>query len=190
MKAFALLCVLASVVTSAPAFAADSTYRADPPHSSATFTVTHLGIAHVNGVIPVKIATLELSDGSNVPSSASASLDPSGIDTRNADRDADLRSGHFFDVANYPSMEFKSTKIAAADASHFSISGDLTMHGQTHPVVLEAQFLGRMTDSRGRVHVAYSAKGTLDRTQWGMTYGQVVAGNSIDLDIEIEAIKQ
>jgi polyisoprenoid-binding protein YceI len=165
-------------------------FVADPPHSSATFTVTHLGISHVSGVIPFKNVTLTIPDGSNIPTSAEATFDPSGIDTRNSDRDADLRSPHFFDVATYPSMQFKSTKITATDATHFTMSGDLTMHGQTHPVTLDGQFLGRMTDGRGHLHVAYSAKTTLDRTQWGITYGQIVAGNAIDVDIEIEAIKQ
>lgn len=172
------------------AVCADATYRADPPHSSATFTVTHLGISHVSGSIPIKVATLTIADGSNIPSAAAASFDPSGIDTHNGDRDADLRSAHFFDVATDPKMEFVSTKIAATDATHFTMTGDLTMHGQTHPLTLDAQFLGRMSDGRGRTRVGYSGKATIDRTQWGMTYGSIVAGNTIDVDIEIEAIKQ
>ncbi|HET9029842.1 MAG TPA: YceI family protein [Candidatus Aquilonibacter sp.] len=178
------------IACSASATAATATFRADPPHSSATFTVTHLGIAHVSGVIPMKRATVEVPDGSNIPVSAAAAFDPAGIDTRNSDRDADLRSAHFFDVANDPGMDFKSTKIVASDATHFVMTGELTMHGQTHSVTLDGQFLGRMTDRGGRTHVAYSAKGTLDRTQWGMTYGQIVASNAVDVDIEIEAIEQ
>ena len=165
-------------------------FTADPPHSSATFTATHLGIAHVSGVIPSKSITLDVPDGSTIPASAQAVFDPSGVDTRNSDRDADLRSAHFFDVATYPSMEFKSTKISAKDATHFSMTGDLTMHGQTHPVTLDAQFLGKMTEGRGRSHYAYSAHTSIDRTQWGMTYGNPFAGFTIDIDIEIEAIKQ
>jgi polyisoprenoid-binding protein YceI len=190
MKRLVLAAIIAALTFSPVRAASESTYRADPPHSSATFTATHLGIAHVSGVIPIVVAMVTVPDGSNIPSSASASFDPSGIDTRNSDRDADLRSAHFFDVQTYPKMEFKSTKIAAADATHFTMTGDLTMHGQTHPVTLDGQFLGRMTDGRGRTHVAYSAKTTIDRTQWGMTYGQIVAGNAIDVDVEIEAIKQ
>lgn len=186
----ALMAVALAATVATPLFAAaESTYHADPVHSSATFTATHLGISHVSGIIPIKTASVSVPDGSNIPVSAAASFDPSGVDTRNSDRDSDLRSPHFFDVATYPKMEFTSTKIAGTDATHFAMTGDLTMHGQTHPISLDAQYLGRMTDSRGRTHIAYSAKTTIDRTQWGMTYGNPFAGNSIDIDIEVEAIK-
>ncbi|MBV8636515.1 MAG: YceI family protein [Candidatus Eremiobacteraeota bacterium] len=186
----ALFVLAISAFVASPLFAAvESTYRADPVHSSATFTATHLGISHVSGIIPIKSATVSVPDGSNVPTSAEATFDPSGIDTRNSDRDSDLRSPHFFEVATYPKMEFASTKIAGSDATHFTMTGDLTMHGQSHPVTLDGQYLGRMTDQKGRTHIAYSAKTTIDRTQWGMTYGNPFAGNSIDIDIEVEAIK-
>ena len=165
-------------------------WKADPPHSSATFTATHLGIAHVSGIIPMKDATISTGDSGAIPVEAKASFDPSGIDTRNGDRDADLRSAHFFEVATYPAMDFVSTKITATDAKHFTMTGNLTMHGQTHPITLDGTVLGSLTDSRGRQHVAYSAKTTIDRSQWGMTYGNPFAGNSIDIDIEVEAIKQ
>lgn len=184
------LAAMLAAACGASAISSDASYRADPPHSSATFTVTHLGISHVSGVIPITLATLTIPNGSMIPSSGSATFDPAGIDTRNSDRDADLRSPHFFDVADDPKMEFASTKVSASDAKHFTMNGDLTMHGQTHPIALQGQFLGRMTDGRGHNRVAYSAKATIDRTQWGMTHGQIVAGNSVDIDIEIEAIQQ
>ncbi|HVA29165.1 MAG TPA: YceI family protein [Candidatus Baltobacteraceae bacterium] len=168
--------------------AADVTWQADPIHSTATFTATHLGISHVTGIIPIESASLEIPEGSNIPSSATAALDPTGIDTRFGMRDNDLKSAHFFDIATYPAMGFKSTKIVPTDATHFTMTGDLTMHGQTHPVTLTCEYLGRMTDSRGHQHIGYTGKATIDRTQWGMTYGAIVASNSIDLEIDIEAI--
>ncbi len=170
------------------ASAADVTWSADPVHSSATFTAVHLGISHVTGIIPIKSASVVVPDGSNIPASAQASFDPSGVDTRNDMRDGDLKSPHFFDAATYPVMEFKSTKIAATDATHFTMTGDLTMHGQTHPVTLTCEYLGRMTDPRSRQHIAYTGKATIDRTQWGMTYGTIVASSSIDLEIDVEAV--
>jgi polyisoprenoid-binding protein YceI len=179
------------VLAAAPAAAAGpGVWNADPVHSSAGFTVTHLGISHVQGVIPIESATIVIPDGSNIPQSAQASFDPAGIDTRNSNRDADLRSAHFFDAATYPKMEFTSTKIAASDAVHFTMTGDLTMHGQAHPIVLDGQYLGRTTTPRGQERAAFTAKTTIDRTQWGMTYGGLVAGNTIDIEIDIEAVLQ
>jgi polyisoprenoid-binding protein YceI len=166
------------------------TWSADPVHSSANFTVTHLGISHVNGIIPIKSATIDVPDGSNIPSSADAIFDPSGVDTRNSDRDSDLRSPHFFEAATYPVMSFKSTKITAVDATHFTMTGDLTMHGQTHPVTLDAQYLGRATTPNGQQRIAYEAKVAIDRTLWGMTYGNPFAANSVDIDLDIEAVKR
>ncbi len=161
-------------------------WSADPVHSSANFTVTHLGISHVNGIIPIKSSSFEVPDGSNIPTSAEAVFDPSGVDTRNTDRDADLRSPHFFEVATYPVMGFKSTKITATDATHFRMTGDLTLHGQTHPITLDAQYLGRAT-MNGKQRIAYEAKTTIDRTQWGMTYGNPFVANSVDIELDIEA---
>jgi polyisoprenoid-binding protein YceI len=163
------------------------TFLADPVHSSANFTAVHLGISHVSGIIPIKSASVEMNESTNIPTSAKATLDPAGVDTRNDMRDGDLKSPHFFDAATYPAMSFTSTKITATDATHFAMIGDLTMHGQTHPVTLQCEYLGRMTDRRSHTHVAFTAKTTIDRTLWGMTYGNPVVGNSIDLELDIEA---
>jgi polyisoprenoid-binding protein YceI len=177
-----LLCAGASA-------AANPVWNADPVHSSAEFTATHLGISHVSGIIPIKSVTLEVPASSNIPTKIQADLDPAGVDTRERDRDDDLRSAHFFEVATYPGMSFVSTAITAIDATHFTVVGDLTMHGVTKPVTLTAQYLGRMEDMKHRSHIAYEAKTTLDRTQWGMTYGNPFAGYSIDLNLSVEAIK-
>ncbi len=163
------------------------TFVADPVHSSANFTAVHFGISHVTGIIPIKSSSVEVNEGSNIPTSAKATLDPVGVDTRNDRRDSDLKSPHFFDVATYPAMSFTSTRIAATDATHFAMIGDLTMHGQTHPVTLQCEYLGRMVDRRKSTHIAFTAKTTIDRTLWGMTYGNPVASNSIDLELDIEA---
>ncbi len=164
-------------------------WAADPVHSSANFTVTHLGISHVNGIIPIKSSAIDVPDGTNIPASAEATFDPNGVDTRNDKRDSDLKSPHFFEVATYPMMSFKSTKITATDATHFTMTGDLTLHGQTHPITLDAQYLGRATMPNGQQRIAYEAKTTIDRTQWGMTYGNPIVANSVDIELDIEAIK-
>jgi polyisoprenoid-binding protein YceI len=183
---------IASAATLFPAAAgaANASWAADPVHSSASFTATHLMISHVNGIIPIKSASLEIPDGSNIPSAVKAVLDPSGVDTRNGMRDNDLRSEHFLEVATYPTMTFESTKITKTDDKHFTIDGNLTMHGQTHPVSLKAEFLAKGPGMRGEPHIAYTAAGSIDRTEWGMTYGTFIASKEIDLTIDIEAVKQ
>jgi polyisoprenoid-binding protein YceI len=185
-----IIAAVAALSLAGTALAADSTWKADPVHSSASFTAVHLGIARVTGTIPIKSATLVIPDGSNVPTSVQATLDPSGIDTHYSNRDDDLRSDHFFDVKVYQTMTFASTSITATDDKHITIIGNLTMHGATKPVTLTAAFVARGPGMRGEPHVAYTASTTLDRTQWGMTYGYPVASNSIDLVIDVDASKQ
>src|ERR1700677_1912491 len=122
-----------------------------------------------------------------MPVAVSAVVVASKIGAHNDMRDGDLRSAHYFNVASTPDIRFVSTKIEGTDPTHFTIAGDLTMHGETHPVVLNAQVIASGKSPRGRSIIAYGASVTIDRTQWGMTYGPVVVGNSVDISLSIEA---
>lgn len=161
-------------------------WSVDPVHSTAQFTARHFGIVPVIGTIPIRSASVKLNPGEQVPVAVSADLDLTKVDTHNDMRDNDLRSPHYFDVATSPTMHFVSTKIEG-DPKQFTITGDLTMHGATHPVTLSAQVVGAGKSPRGRSIIAYAATGTIDRTQWGMTYGPLIVGNNIDLSINVEA---
>lgn len=169
-------------------------WTVDPVHSSAEFTVKHLGFFHVKGTIPIKSAAIVTEGEGTVPSAVSAVLDTSGVDTKNGDRDEDLRSANFFDVKRFPEMVFKSTKIVRGDNATFSVVGDLTLHGVTKPVTLSAHFEGQGSDGRGRQRVGYTARAQFDRRDFGMNYGQstpggaLVVGNDVTVDLAIEAV--
>ncbi len=189
---------VAALLTAAivPLGASAETYTIDAGHSSAGFGVTHLGLSHVKGSIPIKSATAEIPAGSDVPTALTADLDISGINTNNDGRDKDLKSHDWFDVAAIPAMTFKSTKISkGADPTSFKIEGDLTMHGVTKPVTLDGHIEGKASDSRGNPRIAYTATGKLDRRLWNINFqgmtpgGNLVVGNDIDLALEIEAVK-
>jgi len=92
-----------------------------------------------------------------------------------------------FNAASTPDIRFVSTKIEGTDPKHFTITGDLTMHGETHPVALDAQVIASGKSPRGRSIIAYGATVTIDRTQWGITYGPLIVGNSVDISLNIEA---
>lgn len=189
MKSTLALALLAATTLMAgpAAAAAPETWTVDPVHSTAQFTARHFGIVPVIGTIPIVRAAVKVDPGSQIPVAVSAVLDVSKIDTHNDMRDSDLRSPHFFNVASTPTMEFVSTKVSGTDPAHFTIAGNLTMHGETHPIVLNAQVAGAGKSPRGRRIIAYAATVTIDRTQWGMTYGPAVVGNNIDLSINAEA---
>jgi polyisoprenoid-binding protein YceI len=188
MKRRSLAFVLAAALSAAPAFGAQGVvWSVDPVHSTAQFTARHFGIVPVVGTIPITSASVTISAGTQIPTSVVAVLDASKVDTHFAMRDGDLRSEHFFNVASTPEIRFVSTKIDGTDPKHFTITGDLTLHGQTHPVTLNAQMVASGTTPRGRSVAAYAATATIDRTQWGMTYGPDIVGNDVDLAINVEA---
>jgi len=174
------------VALGTPAFAAQ-TWTVDPIHSTAQFTAKHFGIVPVVGTIPIVAASVAINDGSEIPLALSAQLDPSKEDTHFETRDNDVRSPHFLDVSAYPSINFVSTKIDGTDPKNFTITGNLTMHGQTHPVTLMAHVVAAGKSPRGQSIIAYAANVTIDRTQWGISYGPMIVGNSIDIALNVEA---
>jgi polyisoprenoid-binding protein YceI len=147
----------------------------------------------VRGLIPVTAGTLVL-DGSNVPTSVTATLNAAGLDTKSADRDSDLRGAEWFETEKYPTMSFVSTRIEGTNPQAFTIAGNLTMHGVTKPVTLAAKFEGRMVDARGRAHVAYSATTTVDRRDFNLNWGKtapgggLVAAYDVTISLSVEAV--
>ncbi len=176
----------------APALAAD--YAVDPAHTQATFTVTHLAISRVSGKVPVTAGTVSLG-ANDVPSAISMTLSAKDIDTQSADRDKDLRSPDWFDTDKFPTMTFVAKSVTGTPQA-LNITGDLTMHGVTKPVTFTAKEIGKMTDSRGRTHVGYSASTTLDRRNWNLNWGRttpggsLIAGNDVTIDLNVEIVSK
>ncbi len=188
--------VLFSLLLPWPAFAADAVWKIDPAHSSAEFAIKHFALSSVKGTMPVKGGSIVIASGTDVPSSVEATIDVSAIDTKNDDRNKDLRSDDWFAVTTYPTGTFKSTSISGTDASKFTIAGDLTLHGVTKSVVLAAQFEGKGVGGRGEKRVAYSATTLVHRRDFGLSNaatnatGDLVVGNDAQISIEVEAIGQ
>lgn len=187
----AMLATVLAVTLAGPAAAAD--YTVDPAHSQATFTVSHLTVTKVSGQIPLQSAQLSTGPG-DLPTKVDATLDLKGIDTREPDRDKDLRSDDFFDVAKYPTMTFASKKIEGTPGA-FTISGDLTFHGVTKPVALAAKLEGKVTDGKGRTHLGYTATTTIDRRDWGLNWGKtnggaLIVGNEVTIGLTVEAVSR
>jgi polyisoprenoid-binding protein YceI len=186
-----LLAVVALVAL--PVAALADTLTGDPNHTGAEFVVTHLGISHVHGTIPVTSWTAT-TGADDVPTTVSATLDARGIDTKSADRDSDLRGSDWFDVAKYPTITFKSTAVERAAGGAFKLSGTLTLHGVTKPVTLDGKVEGALVDSKGRRHVGYSATTTIDRRDFGLTWGKTapggafIAGNDVTIALNAEGI--
>lgn len=170
-------------------------YSLDPSHSSVEFVVKHLMISKVRGRFAAFQGSIELAPGSDVPQAISATIDASSIDTREAQRDAHLKSADFFDVEKYPNLTFESTRIEGT-ADEFRAYGNLTIHGVTREVVLTGSFEGRGGDPWGGQRIGYSAHTAISRKDFGLTWnaaletGGVVVGDEVRIELNVEGILQ
>jgi polyisoprenoid-binding protein YceI len=170
-----------------------STFALDPAHSSVEFTVRHMVFSRVRGTFPQFTLDLDVDETSNLPTAVNAVIDAASIDTNVADRDAHLKSADFLDVANYPSIAFKATRITGS-ADDLSILGDLTIHGVTKPVTLTASLDGRGKDPYGNDRIAFSATTTINRKDFGLTWNQaletggVLVGDALEIELTIQAV--
>jgi polyisoprenoid-binding protein YceI len=175
------------------AFAATSNWKIDSAHSSADFSVKHLVISDVTGNFGKVEGTVTLDEKNLAKSSIDATIDASTIDTREPKRDAHLKSPDFFDVAQYPTITFKSTKVAKAGADKFKVTGDLTMHGVTKPVVLDVTSSSQtIKDPYGNTKRGAKATTVVNRRDFGLKWdnrmqdGNAVVGDKVTVTLNLE----
>jgi len=184
-----------AAVACLPSFAKATAYKIDPQHSSAQFAVTHLMISKVRGEFHAVNGTVSVDDADISKSSVEVTIDASTVDTREPDRDKDLKSPHFLDVAKYPMMSFKSTKVEKGASGHLKITGDLTIHGVTKSVVLDVtEPKPPIKDPWGLQRTAVSGTTKIDRQGFGLTYsptldnGGLVVGDEVEITLDVEMI--
>jgi polyisoprenoid-binding protein YceI len=188
--------LLASVLALVPALAlaAPTTFNIDPSHSQVGFAVKHLVISTVRGQFAKYEGKVAVDDADPTRSTVEATIDVASLDTRVADRDAHLKSPDFFDVAKYPTMTFKSTKVAKAGKDKLAVTGDLTLHGVTKPVVLEVATSPEVKGMFGETRRAFAATTKIDRKAFGLAWNKVVeagpaVGDEVTITLELEAVK-
>ncbi len=193
MKRMLALCL----ALAAPAAAlAQSTWNVDPAHSHAGFSVRHLVISNVQGEFQKVSGAVKLDDKDVTKSTVEATIETASLDTRVPDRDKHLKSPDFFDVEKYPTITFKSTKVESAGKGKLKVTGDLTMHGVTKPVVLAVDGPSvEIKDPWGNTRRGLSASTTINRKDWGLNWSKTieagpVVGDEVKIDIEAELIKQ
>src|SRR6266852_138634 len=191
----AILAGLAAVF-SLPAAGATSEWKIDPPHSSAQFAVRHLTISTVRGAFSKVSGTVQLDDQDITKSSVEVTIDAASVDTRVPDRDQDLRSDRFFEVAKYPTITFKSKKVEQVAAGKLNITGDLTIRGTTKEVVLDVDGpTPPIRDPKGNQRAAISATTKINRQDYGVKFnakmdnGGLVVGDEVSITIDAEMVK-
>ncbi|HEV3461661.1 MAG TPA: YceI family protein [Candidatus Dormibacteraeota bacterium] len=166
----------------------------DVYHSSVTFTIRHM-MSKVRGQMQIKEGWIEVDNDDLSTARVDVVLDAASIDTGVEMRDNHLRSadGHF-DVANYPTITFASKRVEGKDPGNFKVIGDLTIHGKTKEVALDASFNGEGTDPRGNRRVSFEAQTKLNRKDYDLTWNQAleaggfILGDDVKLEIGVEAV--
>jgi len=167
----------------------------DLVHSSIGFTVRHLVVSKVRGKFGRFTGSILLNEHDLAATQVDVSIETASVDTGVEQRDNHLRSADFFDVEKHPAMIFKSTRVETKDGE-LRLHGNLTLHGVTRPVVLDVEYAGTQKDPWGGTRAGFSARTSLDRKEFGLTWNQlleaggVAVGDKVDIDIEIEAVKQ
>jgi polyisoprenoid-binding protein YceI len=164
------------------------TWKVDPSHSSVGFEVRHLMISTVRGHFSEYDGTLEADPDDPSRSHAWGSVKVASIDTGDPDRDAHLRSPDFFDAERYPEMRFESTRIEHVEGGTYRVAGDLTIKDQTRQVEVDATVQGVGTDPWGNERVGIAIRGTINRTDFGLSWQQRLATGGMLVGEEVKIV--
>lgn len=177
-------------VIAAPLFAftvAGTNWKLDNAHANLRFSITHLGINEVEGAFKIFNSSITATKDDLSDATVEFSADAKSIDTGNERRDGHLRSADFFDVEKYPSLTFKSTSFTKVSEGRYKVKGDLTMHGVTKPVELDATARFATHPRSNKPMVNFKVSGTIDRTQFGVGESSALGRATVSDEVSFTA---
>ena len=171
-----------------------ATWKFDSAHTSVSFSVRHMMVTTVRGSFAPPTGKLEFDPKNPAASYVEAEIDAKTIHTSVDQRDNHLRSADFLEVDKYPTITFKSTKVELTHDEEAKVTGNLTIHGVTRPVVLNVEHLGIVNSPFGDKRAGFSASTKINREDWGLTYnmaieaGGFLVSKEIKIELDLEAI--
>lgn len=170
-------------------------WQLDPYHTQVEFSAKHLGMMTVRGQFEDVSAVADIDPDNPQTASVEVTIQTVSVKTNNPARDNDLRSGNFLEVEKYPVITFKSTGVQAAGDNNFSLTGDLTIKGNTRPVTLHVSKYGEFNDAMMGHRIAYGATTQINRKDYGLSFamvldGRFVVSEEIQITIEGELVEQ
>jgi polyisoprenoid-binding protein YceI len=174
---------------------ATGTYAIDPTHSRIGFSARHAMVTKVRGSFNEFEGSGYFDADEPSRSNLQLTIQADSIDTRNADRDAHLRSNDFFDMENHPQITFASTSVEAVEGDIYRVTGDLTIKDVTKPVTLDLEFGGTAVDPFGNHRLGLEGNVAVNRKDWGLNWnapldtGGVLVSEKVTLEFEVSAIK-
>ena len=187
---------LATLQTKTANTTATTTWNIDPAHSVAEFKVKHMMISNVKGQFAKVTGVLALDESDLTNSRVEALIEAASIETRDAQRDAHLKSADFLDVEKFPTLSFKSTRISQVRDGELALAGDLTIRGVTRKVLFSVEGPTPPTkDPWGNTRVAVSAIAKINRKDFGLTWntaletGGILVGDEVTITLDVEFVK-
>jgi polyisoprenoid-binding protein YceI len=175
---------------------AQENWQIDGAHSAVNLAVRHMVISKVRGHFTKWNAKLQLDTTELTRSTVEVEIEAASIETGVADRDTHLRSPDFLDAAKYPTLRYRSRRVEAASKDRLRVVGDLTIRDVTREIVLDVEYGGQGKDPWGNTRVGFTATASLNRKDFGLTWNQaletggVLVADRVDIEIELQAIKQ
>jgi polyisoprenoid-binding protein YceI len=173
---------------------AAGTYAIDASHSAVGFVARHLMVTKVRGQFTDVTGTIEIAEEPE-RSSVDVVIAAASIDTRSADRDGHLRSPDFLDVERFPELRYRSTGVRG-NGRQWQLEGELTVRDVTRTVVLDVEFEGSAVDPWGGNRISFTAKGEVDREDFGITWNQaletggVLVSKKVQIELDVQAVRQ
>jgi polyisoprenoid-binding protein YceI len=171
------------------------TYTIDPSHSRVGFVARHAMVSKVRGGFNDFAGTFTVDGANPSASSAELTIEATSIDTRNADRDAHLKSNDFFAMDTHPQLHFVSTAVEQVSETDYRVTGELTLRGVTKPVTIDLEYTGAAIDPWGNLRVGFEGSTQVNRKDWGVSWnttleaGGVLVSEKVTLEFEISATK-
>jgi polyisoprenoid-binding protein YceI len=171
------------------------TYAIDPAHSRIGFVARHAMVTKVRGSFNEFEGNGYFDADNPASSRLELTIKAASIDTRNADRDAHLRSNDFFDMEKYPDIDFVSTAVEPLDAENYRVTGVLTIKGVSKPVTVDFEYTGTAVDPFGNTRIGLEGKTTVNRKDWGVNWnaaleaGGVLVSEKVTLEFDVSAIR-
>jgi polyisoprenoid-binding protein YceI len=170
-----------------------TTWRLDPAHTDIAFSAKHMMITTVRGSFGDVDGTLEIDEGDAPAARGEIRVRTASINTGFGARDEHLRSADFFDAATYPEIVVRFDGVEPTATDRFSVDADVTIRDVTRSVPFDVEYVGTTTNMKGGRHIAFTAKATIDREAWGLTWnmaleqGGWLVGKEIKLLVEVVA---